>query len=249
MPASLPLSSEINDSLLEVIESLRGQLHQFKPLGRETQSLDASIDRLLPGGGIVRGGIVECLGRAGDGAMTLSLWMARRLCGEEGMLAVVDSKRQLYPPAMLALGIDLDRTFVLHPKSHRDSIWALVQCLRCPSIAVVWSCIDRLDAREYRCLQLAAEASGVTGIFVRPTNARGQPTWADAQLLVTPQASKDGRRFAVEVVNCQLGASGKSVILGMDAITGEMREYDDSLSSSLAPQLANPSVGRRAARA
>ena len=235
---------------LETVNLLRDQLRRFHTKKREFQASGVEVlDQLLPGGGAPCGGIIEWLGDAGSGAATLSLVMARRLCGEEGMLALVDGQQQLYPPAMSVLGIDLDRILIVHPRSRRDKVWSLIQCLRCPSVAVAWGYLDELNAREYRCLQLAAEASGVMGMFVRPTDVRGQPSWADVQLLVTPQASAGSRRFAVEVVNCQQGPSGKSVTIDMDAITGEMRECDESIPLRLAPELADPPAGRRAAGA
>ncbi len=275
----------VQNSKSETIRLLREQLQPFRPQWREPQpSGCAALDRLLPGGGLPCGGIVECLGDTGDGAVTLSLWMAQQLCCDEGMLAVVDRRQEIYPPAMSAMGVDLERTILVHPQSRRDEIWTLIQCLRCPSITAVWSYLERLDAREYRCLQLAAETSDVVGMFARPTIIRGQPTWANVQLLVTPRASekhkgfatREHRRFKIEVVNCQQGASGKSVTIDMDAITGEFkmgsgtvagtaqrvlsttvpdpilnesREHDESFSMYLASQLANPPVSRRAARA
>lgn len=238
------------DPKLEAIGFLRKQLRQFHPQKREVLSSGcARFDQILPGGGLFRGGIIEWLGGPGDGAGSLSLLIAQRLCRDEGMLAIVDRRKQLYPPAMMSTGIDSNRVILVHPNSKRDEVWTLLQCLRCPSIMVVWSSIQELDAREYRCLQLAAETSGVVGMLVRPIAIQGQPTWADVQLRVTPHASKSDRRFVIEVVNCRQGASGKSITIVMDASRGELRECDESLPVRLAPKLANSSIGHSAARA
>ncbi|MCA9214452.1 MAG: hypothetical protein KDB27_15380 [Planctomycetales bacterium] len=236
----------------ETIRQLRSQLSRFSPRQQTLQASRSVLDQLLPGGGVRLGGIVEFWGDTGDGATTLSLWMIRQLCRNGGKLAIVDCQRQLFPPAIAALGIDLQHTVFVHPQSKRDEIWALVQCLRCPSVAAVWSCLGKLDAREYRCLQLAAEEGEGVGVFARPTGIRGQPTWADVQFMVTPQTANEfvvsaSRRFVVEVMTCQQGTSGKSVTIDMDAITGEVRPYDAKTNPvCLVPQLANPPIGRSA---
>lgn len=244
------------DKRMETVRVLREQLSASQPRHRETRQLGCEVlDRMLPQGAIPQGGIVEWLGDTGAGATTLSLWMAEKICDREGMLAIVDARRELYPPALAAMGIDLQRTVLIHPQSRRESTWSLVQCLRCNSIAVAWSYQDRLNAREYRCLQLAAETSGVMGIFARPNNIRGEPSWANVQLVVTPKASQSNRRdnfnrqYEIEIVNCWQGTQGKLVTVERDALTGELRECDESFSVRLAAQLANPSTGRRAARA
>lgn len=233
----------------EKIRVLRSQLQKLYSERCEFPALKCTILNRVLSEGIPRGGIVEWLGDAGSGRTTLALWMAQQVCQDEGVLVVVDRQQQLYPPAMAAFGIDLERTIVLYPKSRVDEIWALVQCLRCPSITAVWSQQERLNAREYRCLQLAAEKSGVVGIFSRPIRAQSQPTWANTRLLVTPQVSGVRRRFKIEVVNCWQGVRGNSLTVERDALTGELRECHEPLPLRLASQLARSSTGRRAARA
>ena len=238
------------DQRMETVRGLREQLSASQPKHREARELGCEVlDRVLPQGAIPQGGIVEWLGDAGAGATTLSLWMAEKVCDREGVLAIVDARQELYPPALAAMGIDLQRTVLIHPQSRRESVWSLVQCLRCDSIAVAWSYQDRLNAREYRCLQLAAETSGVLGIFSRPGNVRGEPSWANVQLAVRPKPSQVHRQYEIEIVNCWQGTQGKLVTVERDALTGELRECDESFSVRLAAQLANPSTGRRAARA
>ena len=237
------------DAKSQAVRLLREQLRQTRLQRRKFQPSGSALDRVLPGGGIPYGGIVEWLGGTGSGAAELSLHLAARICQAGKTLAVVDSRCQLYPPAMAGRGIELNRVLLVHPQSRRDEVWAMVQCLRCPSISMVWGCPQKLDAREYRCLQLAAETGGAAGMFVRPPGIAGRPTWADAQLLVTPQAAEEHRRFVVKVVNCRQGIPGKLLSVEMDAITGERRECDEPFPMRLASQLADPSSGRSAARA
>ena len=183
----------------------------------------AAIDRLLPGGGLRHGMLVEWLGewsgRAAEressraverkstrfcssalpffcssSAVTLSLLAAREACREGGTLVVIDRSQTFYPPAAAAWGIDLDRLIVVRPNA-QDEQWAAVQSLRSPAVAAVWGAMDRLDSRAFRRLQLAAQAGRTLGLLLRPPSARGQPSWADARLAV------EGR---LQIANCKL---------------------------------------------
>src|SRR5437879_823888 len=85
------------------------------------------------------------------------------------------------PSGTVAWGIDLSAVLVLRPANEADALWALDQALRCPGVGAVWAVCDRLDVRDSRRLQLAAECGGTLGLFIRPARLRGQPTWADVQ--------------------------------------------------------------------
>src|SRR5829696_2930967 len=71
----------------------------------------AAVDRLLPGGGLQHGMLIEWLaganGAVGSGAATLGLLGAREACQEGGALVVIDRAQTFYPPAAAAWGIDL----------------------------------------------------------------------------------------------------------------------------------------------
>jgi hypothetical protein len=114
-------------------------------------------------------------------AATLSLLSAREACREGGVLVVIDRSQTFYPPAAAAWGIDLERLIVVRPRSARDELWAAVESLRSPAVAAVWGVFDRLDNREFRRLQLAAQAGRTLGLLLRPAHVRGQPSWADVQ--------------------------------------------------------------------
>jgi hypothetical protein len=163
-----------------------------------------AVDRLLPGGGLRRGMLMEWVGSGvaqkwSSGVeeknihssatpllhystITLSLLAAREACREGGMMVVVDLARTFYPPAAAAWGIDLTRLIIVRPKNARDALWATVQSLRSPAVAAVWAALDRIDDRAFRRLQLAAQSARAIGLLSRPASARGQPTWADVRL-------------------------------------------------------------------
>jgi hypothetical protein len=148
----------------------------------------AALDRLLPGGGLRHGMLVEWLAGSGSpvssGTVTLSLLAAREACRQGGVLVVIDEQRMFYPPAAAGWGLDLERLIVAHPRTPRDALWAAVQSLRSSAVAAMWIAINRLDGRNFRRLQLAAGAGRTLGLLLRPVSVRGQPSWADVQLTV-----------------------------------------------------------------
>ena len=87
--------------------------------------------------------------------------------------------------------------YVIRPDSEADEIWAIDQALRCPGVAAVVGWPQRVAATPLRRWQLAAKASGVVGLFVRPAVTRQQPTWAEVRVQVQPtghvQAAAGGR--------------------------------------------------------
>jgi hypothetical protein len=180
------------------------------------------LDRLLPGGGYEPGSLVEWFGSGSGGAAgSLAMFSAIPAMREGKALVVIDWNSHFYPPAAAALGIDLKRLIVVRPQSREDGWWSLDQALRCTAVGAVWSALpDEMDDRVARRLQLAAEAGGSLGLFVRNMRTRNQPSWADVQwqvrtsshsifstLTQTPlSANYSGRCVQVDLIRCRSGA-------------------------------------------
>jgi protein ImuA len=226
------------------------------------------LDALLPRGGLRRGVVVEWLGSASaGGAQTLALLAAREACREGKSLMVVDRQRRFYPPAAAAWGIDLARLIVIHPASEADELWTIDQALRCRGVAAVWARRDKLDSRDFRRLQLAAESGETLGLLIRSARVRGEPSWADLQFVVSPQRSplaprRDrhaeslpyGWRLHVELTRCRGSQLGQSVDLEIDEWTGRVLTQSASKGASHethplrpAPDLASSAAGCRIA--
>jgi hypothetical protein len=178
-----------------LVEGLKRQLDRWaagQPAAETSRfsSGAAALDRLLPGGGLRHGMLVEWLGEQPGGAATVSLLAAREACRAGGVLVVVDRRQMFYPPAAAAWGVDLRRLIVVHPRDRRDELWVMVQSLRSPVVAAVWAMVDRLDGRAFRRLQLAAQAGRTLGMLLRPADVRGQPSWADVQLAVEGRGTR-----------------------------------------------------------
>jgi len=195
-----------------------------------------SLDRCLPSSGLRRGSLVEHLGHGAS----LAFAAARAAC-QDRLLVVVDRKRQFYPAAW---GIDLSQTVLVRPSNEADELWACDQALRCPGVGAVVMRCGRLDHRDFRRLQLAAESGGTLGLLVRPAQLRGRPTWADVQWSIEPQPSRDRWRLRVELVRCRGGTGGSSVILELDE-TNTWQEVGYACAQHPPAELANSAIGRR----
>jgi protein ImuA len=187
-PAKTPDIAAVVAQLAEAV----GQLQErHRPTGLTTVSTgSALLDRLLPGGGLRRGSLVEWLAAGpGSGATTAALMAASQACRSGGILAVLDAQRSFYPPAIADRVVVRSRLLVIRPAARQDEAWALDQLLRQPGIAAVLAWIPSGDDRAFRRLQLAAEAGGGLGLLVRPAAARRTPCWASVRLAVQPLAT------------------------------------------------------------
>jgi hypothetical protein len=267
------------DARGQLVDGLRRQLGRWEAASAAEDAVvfscgAAAVDRLLPGGGLRHGMLIEWLAAAsvpiGGGAETLGLLSAREACREGGALVVIDRRQTFYPPAAAAWGIDLERMIVVHPQNARDELWAAIQALRSPAVAAMWATIDRLDSRAFRRLQLAAQAGRTLGVLMRPSSARGEPSWADVSLEVGSRAkSRESRaripaldsrlltldfhrRVQVRVLRCHNGRAGDSVVLEIDDAVQTVRESSsiyDTHPLSMVSELGNSAGHSRSARA
>lgn len=209
------------------------------------------LDHILPAGGFQRGQLVEWLEEGpGSGATTLALLIARQAAQQGGVIAIMDRKKQFFPPAAAALGIDLNNLLLIQAASFQDECWALDQALRCPAVAAVWAPLKQIEPRTFRRFQLAVEQSGSLGLFTRPVQVRGQPSWSQIQLLVQPQPGNWIRRWRIEVIRTRGDRAGRAVELEMDNTTGTLRESSHEYKTGplhLATKLATPTPDCRSA--
>ena len=165
----------------------RGPLDAGRPTGFP------ALDRLLAGGGLRAGSVVEWRGaRIGSGAMTLALAVAAHLVRDAGTLVVLDDG-DFYPVGAAGLGVPLDRTVVVRTDDPAGRLWAWEQALRAPGVTVTLGRLERVDDRAARRLQLAAEAGGGLGFLVRPPDARAAATWAATRIEVEGVAGSGNR--------------------------------------------------------
>jgi hypothetical protein len=241
--------------LRQQVPGLGGSFSKTKPQRSRVSSGWPALDALLPGQGFLRGSLIEWLSeQPGSGAGSLALTTAREASRQGGTIVVLDQEGWFYPPAAAAWGIDLQRLIWLRPPDEAGALWAFDQALRCPAVAAVWARLPRLEGRWFRRFQLAAESSGNLGLLLRPAQVRGQPSWAEIQLGVSPQPSPAGWRWRVELLRCRGRGHLGQVEFSLEEPRGERSTLKKSLSDEahslpLAPPVAAPKAVRRSTRA
>jgi hypothetical protein len=133
-----------------------------------------------------------------------------------------------------------------HKESNRNDLyWAVDQALRCSAVGAVWGPIGPIDERWFRRFQLSAESSGCLGLFIQSIQETRQPSWAEVQWIVagatgaipqppqnitphthnkndTPKTARQ-RCVRLQLTRCRGTQTGQSIVVSIDAITGEVR--------------------------
>jgi protein ImuA len=253
---------------MRVISCRDGKLQELAEVGlkvsgaRGFRSGVSGIDELAPEGALVRGAVHEILSeaKAGEGKFFAAV-MARAACGmgDSPMssmkntggspvalpLVWCDPKKELYPPALASLGIDLRNVYVLHPKDEADEAWAVAECLKCRGVGAVIASPGRLSRVVARKLQLAAEVGGTVGILLRPVG-RGSEIYAAAtRWLVAPcPGERTVQRWKVTLIHGHGGRVGESVFLEHCRETNSVRAVE-----KLGDRSVEAAPARRAASA
>jgi hypothetical protein len=129
-----------------------------------------------------------------------------------------DPRGELYPPALVTLGFDLDKTYLLRTARDEEESWAIAECLRCRGVGAVIAAPSpaarRMSRIEARRLQLAAERGGSVGILLRQTG-RGADVYAAAtRWKVAPApGERTVQRWTIQLLHGHGGRVGETVIL------------------------------------
>ena len=208
----------------------------------------AGLDHCLPAGGYLPGSVVESLrATPACGASYLAFAAAAAaMRASQGFLLVVDTRHEIYPPALLSHGINLDKVIFVRPDSQADALWSVDQGLRTPAVAAVVAELELVDDRAARRLQLAAEQGNGLGLLLRSIAARRAPSWAEVQWIVRGAAraraaeaawvggqgevdggyrgrfTTAGRRLQVQLARVRGGTAGSRLWLEINSATGEI---------------------------
>jgi hypothetical protein len=241
------MSRDLSSSRSEVhatVEQLRSDLGLFSFQADVPAAGSVVQIGLSPELGVRPGGIVEWLAVSrGAGEATAALQIMARSSVGRGVWAIVDPARECYLAALSGWGVDPSKILVLRPVTLRETCWAIEQCLRCRGVSATWAWVDqRVPAGVHRRWQMAAEVGEGVGMFFRPVWAQRESVWADLRLLVTPQAGGEGetRQLRIKVLYRRGSSGGSTQAWEIDHAEGIV---------CLVPEVANPAVEKRAARA
>jgi len=180
-----------------------------------------ALDALLAGGGWPRGGLVELLcDRCGIGELRLlGPALASLSVAEPRWVLWLNPPHIPYAPALAALGIDTHKVLMVHPRQHRDALWALEQALRSGtcSAALAWLDEKALRTPEIRRLKLAAREGGTLAVLFRPESAARHTSLAELRLRLQP-CTGEACGLHVDVVK-RRGGWPTDVVLPLPAVS------------------------------
>lgn len=150
----------------------------------------ATLDEHLPGCGWPRAGLAEfLLNTTGVGELRLLAPLMRELTrSEHRWIAWINPPFIPYAPALEALGIDVSRILLIHPKTHPEALWALERASRSGTCSMTLAWLDerQLHLKDTRRLQLAARQGRTLTCLFRPSEAAATNSMAELRLQMTP---------------------------------------------------------------
>jgi hypothetical protein len=223
-----------------------------------------AVDDWLPIGGLHPQTLTEWVAAhesaaAGSLAMSAAAQRLRQIPVKP--LVIVDCDGAFYPPAAVSLGVPSDRMILLRPRAGGDAIWAIDQALRSGAVAAVWASLPmRVDDRDARRLQLAAETGRTPGLLVRGFAARGKPSFSEVQFYVSEKnrrvnrvARSDFETISITLDRVRGGIVGQHLEVQIDdsatirPISSSNTRRHETAAEHLASQLANPATAKRVA--
>jgi protein ImuA len=90
-----------------------------------------------------------------------------KLIHKNGVAIWISSSRCIFPPGLLAFGLEPDRIIFIDLHSERDCLWAMEEALKSNALSAVVCETRDFDFTTSRRFQLAVEKTGVTGFMLR----------------------------------------------------------------------------------
>jgi protein ImuA len=162
------LKADIISQLRKEILSLQG----FKNKATEDQIRPrlGVIDASFPNAAFPLASIHEFLtGSAGDLATTSGFiaYLLSSLMGKEGVSIWISSMTTIFPAGLKLFGINPEKIIFITASKEKEKLWIMEEALKCEGLAAVVGEIRDLDFTASRRLQLAVEATRVTGFVIR----------------------------------------------------------------------------------
>ena len=204
-----------------------------------------ALDQVAPNGAFARGAVHELLAiPSHPSPFFVALFLAKASMIQpnslRGAIVWCDPQGKLYPPAVAAMGVPLDRLFLLRPKTIADENWAIAECLRCRGVSATIASPRKLSRIEARRFQLAAERGKGVGILLRPYDRTAHIYAATTRWLVAPQRGlRTVQRWRIELIHGHGGQVGDAVILEHHRETNRIEIHPQVLSGHQAQQLAD----------
>lgn len=115
--------------------------------------------------------------------------LLKQLMLQGGYSIWISSKRNIYPPALKQFGLDPGRILFIDLDREKEILWVMEECLRSQGVKAVVAELRDLNFTQSRRLQLAVEASHVTGFILRDDQQKISSTASAARWRIKPLPS------------------------------------------------------------
>jgi hypothetical protein len=162
-----------------------------------------NLDTALHGTGWPKAGLMELLGdQPGIGELRLLAPALSALSAEQRWISWVNPPHIPYAPALEALGIEVAKVLLVHPRNHRDALWALEQALKSGTCSSVLAWLDegQLKQTDLRRLQLAAKMGNCLAVLFRPAHAARQQSPAELRIRLHAQTPPQRDVLEIEIL-------------------------------------------------
>lgn len=195
------------------VEELRRQLRAQAPFLGDREGVPSGLEALdgLLGGGFPGGAVTVLSGVPGSGRMTLATALLARHTRAGRPVAWIDGRGTLYPPALAAAGVDLERVLMVRGGGARTA-YAVEQIIESGAFGVVVaSGLERLlGPAVARRIQTSTEAARISTLLLLDPSAAGPITQAALKL----QLSRRSGGILVEVEKDRSGrAAGRRAMV------------------------------------
>ena len=177
------------EQLLQHPKLWRARHLAAQQLDEQQNSIATGFDELnacLPGGGWPDSALMEVmLPSAGVGELRLFIPALKALSQQQDRwLAWINPPFIPYAPALRSLGVDINKILLVHPKDHKDALWATEKACKSGTCSTVFAWLDesQLTFKDTQRLQIAAKQGNTLSCLFRPQNE--QPSMAELRLSV-----------------------------------------------------------------
>jgi len=209
----------------QIFTSAANQWNSLTNPKRSFQTGLSAIDDLLPGKALARGAVHEILSDPKHPTPRFfALLLAKAV---NGTIVWCDPEGVVYPPAIAAAGVSLEKLYLLHPTTQADQSWAIAECMRCKGVGATIAQAGKLSRIEARRLQLATEQGGGIGLLLRKLDRNVSIYAAATRWLVSPaRGLRTVQRWKIQLIHAHGGRLGATVILEHHRETNTVRAVE-----------------------
>lgn len=196
------------------------RMQGFKPASDNSIQLGLpSVDSCFPNHTFPLGAIHEFLvSRPEDISASVGFisGLLSKLMGSKGTALWISTQRKVFPTALATFGLHPERFVFVDLQQEKDALWAIDEALKCDALTAVVGELHDLSFNESRKLQLAVEASKVTGFILRKARKNISTTASVTRWKITslPSDPVDGLpgvgfpKWKVELLRVRNGKTG-----------------------------------------